>query len=447
MHQFSVAHLGTGQIVEEWDNLSETELLAMPEVQELYASFAGLFSPRDCARALGYNQGDFEDAANWLIDSQSQQPKTSNGWKVPRTKATLICESVLASKWTDGPGNKNHEQEVQCVKNSVLTPASIAAGRWTLNADQVSFHSIDPVRNITGVSYVFSRDQPGSLKELYDTEPEATDKMLQETWRAHSNDDSYYWDGTAWHAFTKQQVAESRHIELKSKKMAELEKAGDEKAKAFELVSEWDLYEPIAPKSTLLKVVEDRQSLLLSSHSNYITYDPYNKRFMAITLEQSFRNVIIYDDLTELIPKTLPSPTAESQAATDFKSFMKATVSTLCWANQNRYQMPWRWNQWSDVYGKALMHLDPDLGGRPFVHDPSRKPATEEAKVDEEEEEQEEGKEPDKELRIKNVKRLKKRQQQVREREAILALRKLGLDVMSGDDAAAYRNQVAKLKR
>lgn len=56
------------------------------------------------------------------------------------------------------------------------------------------------------------------------------------------------------------------------------------------------------------------------------------------------------------------------------------------------------------------MHLDPDLGGRPFVHDPSRKPAAEEAKADEEEEEQEEGKEPDKELRIKNVKRLRKRQ-------------------------------------
>ena len=72
--------------------------------------------------------------------------------------------------------------------------------------------------------------------------------------------------------------------------------------------------------------------------------------------------------------------------------------------------MPWRWNQWSDVYSKALMHLDPDLGGRPFVHDPSRKPAAEEAKADEEEEEQEEGKEPDKELRIKNVKRLRKRQ-------------------------------------
>ena len=71
LHQFSVAHLGQAQIVEEWDSLSDTELHAMPEVQELYASFAGLFSARDCARALGYNQGDFEDAANWLIDSQS----------------------------------------------------------------------------------------------------------------------------------------------------------------------------------------------------------------------------------------------------------------------------------------------------------------------------------------------------------------------------------------
>lgn len=100
--------------------------------------------------------------------------------------------------------------------------------------------------------------------------------------------------------------------------------------------------------------------------------------------------------------------------------------------------MPWRWNLWSDVYGKTLMHLDPDQGGRPFVHDPSRKPAAEESKENAEEEG--EGEDTAQELRIKNVKRLKKRQQQAREREAVLALRKLGLDVMGSEDAAAYRN-------
>ena len=275
---------------------------------------------------------------------------------------------------------------MQCVKNSILSPGCIAAGRWTLSTDQLTFHQIDPARGTTGVAYVFSRDQSNRLRPMHDPDPEATDKMLHETWKGHATEDQYFWDGTTWHAFTRQQVSESRHIELKSKKMAELEKEGAENAKTFELVSEWELYEPIALRSTLLKVIEDRQALSLNA-SNYVTYDPYNKKFIAITLDQSFRNVIIYDDTAELLPKALSPPSTETGLAlTDFKSFVKTTVTTLSWANQSRYQMPWRWNLWSDVYGKTLMHLDPDLGGRPFVHDPSRQPAAEESKADEEEE-------------------------------------------------------------
>ena len=49
----------------------------MPEVQEMFASFAGLFTARDCARALKYNQDDFEGAANWLIESKQ---KPSSAW-------------------------------------------------------------------------------------------------------------------------------------------------------------------------------------------------------------------------------------------------------------------------------------------------------------------------------------------------------------------------------
>ena len=114
--------------------------------------------------------------------------------------------------------------------------------------------------------------------------------------------------------------------------MAELEAAGAENAKSFELVTEWELYEPIALRSTLLKVIEDRRALSLDA-ANYVTYDPYNKKFIAITLDQSFRNVIIYDDAAELLPKTLTAPSTEGQTLTDFKSFVKTTVSTLSWAN------------------------------------------------------------------------------------------------------------------
>ena len=77
LHQFDVSSLSQEQAVEEWDSLTDVEVLALPDVQEMFASFAGLFSPRDCARALKYNQDDFEEAATWLIESKQ---KPSSAW-------------------------------------------------------------------------------------------------------------------------------------------------------------------------------------------------------------------------------------------------------------------------------------------------------------------------------------------------------------------------------
>lgn len=45
--------------------------------------------------------------------------------------------------------------------------------------------------------------------------------------------------------------------------MEGLEKDGAENAKTFDFVTEWELYEPIKVKSTLVKVVEDKQSLMI----------------------------------------------------------------------------------------------------------------------------------------------------------------------------------------
>ena len=37
--------------------------------------------------------------------------------------------------------------------------------------------------------------------------------------------------------------------------------------------------------------------------SNYMTYDYSNKKFIGVTLEQPVRNIVIYDDLTQVMPK------------------------------------------------------------------------------------------------------------------------------------------------
>ena len=140
-----------------------------------------------------------------------------------------------------------------------------------------------------------------------------------------------------------------------------MEKTGAENAKSFEFVTEWELYESIKVKSTLVKVLEDRQSLMLSAQ-NYLTYDPANHKFMAITLDAQVRNVALYDDPAALLPRPHVAPSAEvdQEPPPSFKSFVKKAFAALAWANSSRYQMPWRWSHWSNTYAKVLAHIDPD---------------------------------------------------------------------------------------
>lgn len=175
-------------------------------------------------------------------------------------------------------------------------------------------------------------------------------------------------------------------------------------------MTEWELYESITCKSTLVKVLEDKQSILLSAQS-YITYDPTSKKFLAITLDQAFRNVAVYDDPASLLPRSREAPSADVDP-TSFKSFVAQAFGVLAWANQSRFQMPWRWSHWSNTYAKVLAHVE---SGRSFVWDPVKSAGAEEEKDPEAEEEEE----SPQERTAKNVKRLKKRYQQARERETV----------------------------
>ena len=64
----------------------------------------------------------------------------------------------------------------------------------------------------------------------------------------------------------------------------QLRKTDPEKAESFAFVSEWDLYEGVTTKSSLIKVIEDKDSLNLKT-VNYLTYDNKNHKFLGITLE------------------------------------------------------------------------------------------------------------------------------------------------------------------
>ena len=109
---------------------------------------------------------------------------------------------------------------MQCAKNSLLFPACITTGRWTVTSEQLTYHQVEPTRGETGVAYVFSRDQDNDLLPLPDQEdPKAVDKMLAETFNQHASptDNQYFWDSVnaKWLPYTRQQVLESVHIAAK----------------------------------------------------------------------------------------------------------------------------------------------------------------------------------------------------------------------------------------
>ena len=96
-------------------------------------------------------------------------------------------------------------------------------------------------------------------------------------------------------------------------------------------MSEWDLYDDVTTKSSLLRVIEDKQSINLQT-VNYLTYDHSNNKFLGITLEQPVRNIFVVDDLNEIIPIEI-----ENAPSIDDIDSIKKTIEVafelVCWAN------------------------------------------------------------------------------------------------------------------
>ena len=95
------------------------------------------------------------------------------------------------------------------------------------------------------------------------------------------------------------------------------------------------MYENVQVKSALVRVIEDRMSLNLST-VNFLTYDTVNKKFMSITLEQPVRNVAIYDDRIQIMPKTM-NDAPKIDEIDSLRSFQMSSLSMLLWTNQRRF--------------------------------------------------------------------------------------------------------------
>ena len=87
--------------------------------------------------------------------------------------------------------------------------------------------------------------------------------------------------------------------------------------------------------------------------------------------------------------------------------------------------MPWRWSNWSHHFSKVIEFQE--LGSQ-TIKDPTLPSPTE----------------ADKSKANANLKKLKKRQEQAREKEVEREMQRLGLSVLSEDQAVLYRNKVKK---
>ena len=71
----------------------------------------------------------------------------------------------------------------------------------------------------------------------------------------------WYWDGDKWIAYTRQNMLENMQMVAELSKKEELSKTDPERAESFKFVSEWDMYEGVTTRSSLIKVLEDKLSL------------------------------------------------------------------------------------------------------------------------------------------------------------------------------------------
>jgi accessory colonization factor AcfC len=72
--------------------MHDHELFAEPLCLELYQAFSGLFSIKDCQRALKLNNDDIEVSVQWMLEEKSK-PDRENHLAVK--KSQVIYESLV----------------------------------------------------------------------------------------------------------------------------------------------------------------------------------------------------------------------------------------------------------------------------------------------------------------------------------------------------------------
>lgn len=97
----------------------------------------------------------------------------------------------------------------------------------------------------------------------------------------------------------------------------------------------------------------------LSGHNTYVIYDHANKKFYMLLLASKERYIAVAEDLTEMYSLLKeqaersgqqPSTESEDDSIKDLSSLALRALEVLNQVGKGRFNMPWRWRQWSNNF-------------------------------------------------------------------------------------------------
>jgi len=117
-------------------------------VMEMWSSFGGYFTPQECNRALRSQNGEIEDAVNWLVE-EGEQDRVKK--EIMKRRSVLLAEAQIVQE-----NQKKNEADIVVAEQSVLLPQDIVTGKWTVSDSQVTLHKFN---NNAGVVTIFSKNE------------------------------------------------------------------------------------------------------------------------------------------------------------------------------------------------------------------------------------------------------------------------------------------------
>lgn len=130
-------------------------------------------------------------------------------------------------------------------------------------------------------------------------------------------------------------------------------------------LKEEDLYERINLFGTLVKVVKHQSTSQLgdlSGHNTYIVYDHNCRKFYIMLLSSQQRYIAVAEDLVEmeaLLNQQVEEPPLDPtfSEVKDLSKLALRTLDTLVGVGAGRFNMPWRWRQWSNNYQQTINQM------------------------------------------------------------------------------------------